>query len=131
MLFPSQTGEHSWLIFCREISRGFFLPVYEPLPGLSKSFEMMLAAGKCLLNNEAECFSLCIFTFIILLFMFSFHSENCAFCAALIIFIFSFFQTLSEIAILTQCFKLSKAVGYYHLQLLKFKGIFIYKYLPK
>lgn len=60
--------------------------------------------------------------------MFSLHSENCAFWLH---FFFSFFQILSEIAILAQCIKLLKSAGYYHSQLLKFKGIFIYKYLPK
>lgn len=63
--------------------------------------------------------------------MFYFYSENCVFSAAVIVIIFSFFQILRETAILVQCFKLLKAAGHYHLQLLKFKSIFIYKYLPK
>lgn len=104
--------------------------MYEPLR-LRGSFEVVLAAGKCLLNNEAECLPFCTFIFIILLFMFSLHSENCVFCAAVTVILFSFFQTLCEIAILAQCFKLLKAAGYYHSQLLKFKSVFIYKYLPK
>lgn len=72
-----------------------------------------------------------LYIFIILLLTFSFYSENCVFSAAVIVIIFSFFQILSEIAILIQCFKLLKAGGHYHLQLLKFESVFIYKYLPK
>lgn len=48
--------------------------------------------------------------------------------AAVIVILF-FFRIPSEIAILVQCVKLLKAAG--HLQLLRFKSIFIYKCLLK
>jgi len=67
----------------------------------------------------------------ILLLPFSFYSESCVFSAAVIVILFSVFQIPSEIAILVQCFKLLKASGHYHLQLLKSESIFIYKYLLK
>lgn len=102
--FPDKCSLMASLLYRNQSMASFFLCMNPP--GLSKSFEVVLAARKCPLNNEAECFPLRIFILIILLLMFSLHSENCAFCAALIIIYFSFFQTLSEIAILAQCFKL-------------------------
>lgn len=89
---PRQVCSHCFSSVEKSIS-GFFLPVYEP-PGPSNSFEVVLAAGKCLLNSGAKCFSLCIFIFIILLFMFPLYSEDCVFRAALIVILFFFFSNL-------------------------------------